>query len=640
MKMVALTMVGPKEEMEPIAHDMVMSGIFQPIPIDMLVSDRSMRSRISTETTNPYDELLTKITAIWRVAGEDIPQPRAITLDEGFSYSEAKRRVFETTGKLEEWEKSKSSLTDELDRLKAAREMVIPLSRLKIRPDELAKAHFLDVYFGRLTPEGYDRLIESTEESPMLTVELSRSIRSVWVLIFTVPGFRENAEIVLSSVYLKEHSLERAAAILSDSDPTARMDEQISVCETKLTELERAASTELSRRREEFEKLYSTIYTMQRVYELCRGRGELGGMFVLSGWMPMQEYERICAKIEKEAPRIKIVSESVEEISKRGARVPSMLKNNPLVRAFQDIVAMYSVPAYGEIDPSPFVAATFILFFGFMFGDIGHGALLMFGAWLLRKKGILSAPLAFVMKCASVSSMVFGLLYGSVMGVEDLFPAVWLSPMHDTGTLFGVSILMGIVMMTVGMVLNVIVKFRDGEYGKMLFDGQGVSGIIFYWCVAGAAAISVLGLDSPISTNVLWAIAGVSLLTTIFRGKLEKILFGKEPHKESGAAFEVIHSLMNYFTNTASFVRLAAFALNHVALSFAVMLISDMLGGLPGGAVLKGIMLAIGNVFIVGLEGLIVFIQVLRLEYYEFFSKFFKGGGSAFKPVLWDERAK
>ena len=92
---------------------------------------------------------------------------------------------------------------------------------------------------------------------------------------------------------------------------------------------------------------------------------------------------------------------------------------------------------------------------------------------------------------------------------------------------------------------------------------------------------------------------------------------------------------MNYFTNTASFVRLAAFALNHVALSFAVMLISNMMGNVAGGAALKIVILILGNVFIVGLEGLIVFIQVLRLEYYEFFGKFYRGGGNVFKPVTW-----
>jgi V/A-type H+-transporting ATPase subunit I len=92
---------------------------------------------------------------------------------------------------------------------------------------------------------------------------------------------------------------------------------------------------------------------------------------------------------------------------------------------------------------------------------------------------------------------------------------------------------------------------------------------------------------------------------------------------------------MNYFTNTASFVRLAAFALNHVALSFAVLILADMLGKLPGGPLLKALWFVAGNIFIVCLEGLIVFIQVLRLEYYEFFSKFYRGGGNVFKPVGW-----
>ena len=99
--------------------------------------------------------------------------------------------------------------------------------------------------------------------------------------------------------------------------------------------------------------------------------------------------------------------------------------------------------------------------------------------------------------------------------------------------------------------------------------------------------------------------------------------------------FEILHSLMSFLSNTASFVRLAAFALNHVGLSIAVIMLSDMVHKLPGGIVMKGLILVLGNVVIVCLEGLIVFIQTLRLEYYEFFGKFYKGGGSTFKPVGW-----
>ncbi len=637
MKMIALTMVGPHDEMEPVARQMVLSGGFQPIPIDFLVTDRSIRSKVTTEAENPYDELLSKMGMVWRVAGELLPEPIPIPIGADFNYAAAKRRVESTVSKLETWNKRREVLAEELERLQATKKYVTALSNLDMRPSELAEAKFLQPHFGRLSPDNFTRLNESTIDAPLLSIELSRTRENVWILIFTVPGYREGAKKIMDAVYFREYSLEEISNQLSREDPLKQVDHAIKLHERSIKGLEEAASRILGEHRAEFENLYSMLYTMQRVYDLCKGRGEVGGMFILSGWIPEDTYGTIKEKIATEAPMSSIITEQVGDMPYRGVRIPTMLRNNKLVRAFQDVVAMYSVPSYGEVDPSPFVAVTFILFFGFMFGDVGHGAMLFLGAWYLGKRGILSKSLAYVMKCASCSSMVFGVLYGSVMGVESLFPALWLSPMHDTGLLFGVAILAGVVMISAGMILNMVVRYRERDFGRLLFDGQGLAGLFVYWGAAVAIFISVMDIPTPIPVGYMWYGILALLLITVFRDTLARTILHEEVEKEPAAlqAFEVLHNLMNYFTNTASFVRLAAFALNHVALSFAVMLISNMLAHLPGGPFLKIIVLILGNFFIVGLEGLIVFIQVLRLEYYEFFGKFYRGGGNVFRPVTW-----
>jgi V/A-type H+-transporting ATPase subunit I len=277
-----------------------------------------------------------------------------------------------------------------------------------------------------------------------------------------------------------------------------------------------------------------------------------------------------------------------------------------------------------------------------MFGDVGHGILLWLGATYLGKKRILNRSLAYVMKCASCSSIVFGLLYGSFMGIESEHYTLWLSPMKDTNKLIAVAITFGIGMISVGMILNMIIRYRERDFGRLLFDGQGFAGLFVYWGSAIAIYISAAGVSTPFPVAYLWYAIVIVLILTLFRNTLARTLLHQNVEKENRAlqAFEVIHNLMNYFTNTASFVRLAAFAVNHVALSLAVMTIFNMMDRLPGGSILKIIVFVLGNVFIVGLEGLIVFIQVLRLEYYEFFGKFYKGGGNVFKPVTWKkERA-
>ncbi len=637
VKMVALTMFGPHEEMEPVAREMVLSGGFQPLPIDFLVGDRSIRSKVTTESDNPYDDLLNKMTVVWKAAGERLPEPDPIPVDQDFSYYGAKKIVEQATGNIEAWGNRREVLTEELDRLEATRCYVEVLKNLGMSTRELAEATFAIPYFGRLSKENYTRLIESTENSPLVIAELSSSSDNVWVLVFTVPGYVEGTKKILGTVYFKEYSLKEISEHLSVEDPLGQIENNIRFHRDTIKELEDAARKVLQERRPEFDALYSKLYTMQRVYDLCKGRGEVSGMYVLSGWIPEDTYGSVKETIEKKAPRTSVVAEQVKNIPYSGVRIPTMLRNNRLVRAFQDVVALYSVPSYGEVDPSPFVALTFILFFGFMFGDVGHGALLFLGSIYLGKKGVLNKSLAYVMKCASASSIVFGFLYGSVMGYEHLLPALWLSPMHDTGKLFGVAIIAGVVMISFGMILNIIIRYREKDFGRLLFDGQGLAGLFVYWGAAGAIFISVMKIPMPFPVSYIWYVIIALIALTLFRDVLARTLLKQQVESEPASlqVFEVIHNLMNYFTNTASFVRLAAFALNHVALSFAVMAISKMLTALPGGSLWKLLALLLGNLLIIGLEGLIVFIQVLRLEYYEFFSKFYRGGGNVFKPVTW-----
>ena len=234
--------------------------------------------------------------------------------------------------------------------------------------------------------------------------------------------------------------------------------------------------------------------------------------------------------------------------------------------------------------------------------------------------------------------MFFGLMYGSIFGIEGVIPEIWLNPMHDVNKLLAVSIGLGVFMISLGLLLNMIKQYRAKDFGRLLFDGQGLAGLALYWTLCALGMIYITG--SPITeltADLMWGGIGVLIGVMIFRDILARYLLRQKGAGESPVLnlFEIMHNLMSFVSNTASFVRLAAFALNHVGLSLAVIMLSEMVRSLPGGIVMKGIILIIGNLVIVCLEGLIVFIQTLRLEYYEFFGKFYKGGGSAFKPVGW-----
>ena len=638
MKMVALTMIGPDSEMEPVARQMVLTGGFQPLPLDLLVNDRNLRSKVTTETENPYDELLAKVTTVWKIAGEMIPDPSPVTLTKEFTLTAARRKVEQTSKRLEVWEKRRVVLSEEEDLLTATKLFVEALKGTEFGPEELASGTFLIPFFGRLSNENYQRLTESSEESPITTNELTVLNGNTWVLVLTVKGHEESTRKLLEAVYFKEFSLKDIASQLKGVDPLTLVNKRIANHQRAIKGLAKAAKDMLREQRSEYELLYSQLYTMQRVYDVCKGRGEVSGMFVLSGWIPADTLAVIKKTVEEDAPMTTVMVEETKDISYSGIRVPTLLQNNSFFRAFQDIVSMYSLPSYGEIDPSPIVAISFILFFGFMFGDIGHGLMIFLGSMFMVKRGMMKRSFGQVMKSAAVSSMVFGVLYGSIFGMEDIIPALWLSPMHDTNKLLIIAICLGVFMISLGLILNMIKQYRARDFGRLLFDGQGMAGLMLYWTMAALAAIYMTGTKIPeIAADIMWGGIGVMMLLMIFRDILARYLLHQKDEKESVVLnlFEIMHNLMSFVSNTASFVRLAAFALNHVGLSMAVIMLSEMVHSLPGGIVMKGIILIIGNIVIVCLEGLIVFIQTLRLEYYEFFGKFYKGGGSEFKPVGW-----
>lgn len=640
MKMVALTMIGPDSEMGFVAREMVLTGGFQPLPLDVLVNDRELRSKITTATENPYDALLSKVTTIWKLAGGTVPESSPVTIGKDFTLSNARYKVDQISNRLEVWDERRHNLQEEEEVYSAAKILVETLKDTEYTPVDLLDSDFMVAFFGRILNENYQRLADSSKESPIAINELISTKGHNWLLILTTPDYEEYTKKLLNSVSFKEFSLLDISQYLEGEDPLTLLDRRLEGHRKAIKGLERIAKDALHEHRDEYKLLYSQLYTMQRAYDVCKGRGEVSGMFLLSGWIPADTLESVKTTVEKEAPMTTLIVEETEDLTHSGIRVPTLLKNNFLFRAFQDIVAMYSLPAYGEIDPTPIVAISFVLFFGFMFGDVGHGLMIFIASHFMVKNGMMKRSFGHVLKSSAVSSMIFGVLYGSVFGLESIIKPLWLSPMRDTNRLIVIAICMGVFMISLGLLLNMIKQFRNKDFGRLLFHGHGLAGLILYWSMALLVAAKMTGAKiSPLASNLIWVGILLMIFLMIFRNVLARTLLKQKSEDESTVlnVFDILHTLLSFLSNTASFVRLAAFALNHVGLSMAVIMLSNMVHNLPGGIVMKGIILLIGNVVIVCLEGLIVFIQTLRLQYYEFFGRFFIGGGVAFKPEGWEK---
>ena len=359
-----------------------------------------------------------------------------------------------------------------------------------------------------------------------------------------------------------------------------------------------------------------------------------GDIFLIAGWVPQEKVDEILVSLENVTGGQADV-EIIEPI--RGGRrvVPTKLRNPRIVRPFQFIVSTFGFPDYGEIDPTILVAISFTIMYGMMFGDVGHGAMLgIFGAWLLmrRKAGRVAANLGGILIAAAVSSMVFGILYGSVFGKEKLLPHLWLTPLEGIQELLIVSVLGGIVLINCGFILNLVRACRAHDWGALLFEQSGIAGICLYWALVGGGYAL---FKHQLSAGMLAGLIIVPAVILYCRAPLRCLVNGEHPVPEEGwgayavqAFFELLEIFIRYLSNTLSFVRLGAFAVAHAAFMGVVFALAQ---ATPG--IFQWSIIIIGTILVVGLEGLIVGIQALRLDYYEFFGRFYSGRGTAFTPL-------
>jgi V/A-type H+-transporting ATPase subunit I len=227
-------------------------------------------------------------------------------------------------------------------------------------------------------------------------------------------------------------------------------------------------------------------------------------------------------------------------------------------------------------------------------------------------------------------------VYGSFFGNEEVIRPLYERPLDNIMNMLIIAIIFGVVVIIAAMAINIINAVKRKNIKEMLFDKNGLAGFIFYIGVIIFALVMVINGKPLKSFLFIAAFFILPVLLMFLKQPLNNLMHGNRflPEKDKGtffveAFFEVFEAVLSFFTNTLSFIRVGAFALSHAGLSLAVWTLFDMVGGLAGGI----ITLIIGNLLILALEGLVVGIQGLRLEYYEMFSRFFNGEGREFKPM-------
>ena len=267
--------------------------------------------------------------------------------------------------------------------------------------------------------------------------------------------------------------------------------------------------------------------------------------------------------------------------------------------------------------------------FGFMFGDVGHGLIFfILGIILLIKK---KKTYGTILSAGGLSAIIFGFLYGSVFGKEDIVKPILISPMNNINTMLIYGIAVGTILIIIAMTLNIVNGIKNKDIKKIFLDKNGLAGITLYMFVLICVSYYFLKGKMLISINAIIAISLILIFIIMFNDKIMGWIEKKKDEANTSIVekiFEIIEMLLSFLSNTISFLRLAAFAINHAGLCMAVYLLANMTTG--AGNILIAI---IGNVVVLVLEGLIVGIQTLRLEYYELFSRFYDGSGKEYKSI-------
>lgn len=545
-------------------------------------------------------------------------------------------------------DKKRSDLENQLTTLDESLRVIRPFRNLDFDISSILKFRFIRFRFGRIGKEYYQKFERYIYDNlDTIFIKCDEDDQYIWGMYFVPEPESQKVKAVYSSMHFEkiympdsyegtareafEQLAQKRSLILSDFNTVSqkRNDFLISHCREIL-----AAQAAIAR--------LSGNFDIRKLAACTKGKGENDIFYILCGWMTEKDAHSFQTDIKDDSKIFCIIDgEDDEHIQpETHQQPPTKLKNPKLFKPFEMYINMYGLPAYNEMDPTWFVAITYSFIFGAMFGDAGQGLLLFIGGFLLYK--FKHIALAGIISCAGVFSTIFGILFGSFFGFENLFPALWLRPMNNMmtvpfigklNTVFIVAIGFGMGLILLCMIFNIINAWKAHDTEHIWFDTNSVAGLVFYGSATVSIALILTGHTLP-GGILLFIMFGIPLILIFFKEPLTALVEKKSEvmPKEKGmfivqGLFEMFEVLLSYFSNTLSFVRIGAFAVSHAAMMEVVL----MLAGFESGH-LNWIVVILGNLFVSGMEGLIVGIQVLRLEYYEMFSRFYKGTGRKFEP--------
>lgn len=556
------------------------------------------------------------------------------------------------------------NLKDRLDSLAAEEKRIsesyneaLSFSNLQVPYSELEHLSFLSIKVGKIVKDNYESLKNSLSANALI-----------------IPLGTDNSKIMAVSSkkgrFALETELKNAGFVPMNipedfkgipEDLLVSLQTEMNSVRSNLEKLNEEKNNFIETHIEKIHALLASFSISIQIADVEESLEQTSMVYRITGWIPAEE----CRLFMKELDNLtegrlairEYLPHEVPSVLSGEEQVPVKLKHRKFVSAFERMIFSYGSPLYGTIDPTPFVAVFFTILFGVMFGDCGQGLVFLIMGILMALKVIKVGnwnKFAPIFIAIGVSSSIMGLITGEFFGTEKVLepfamfvtglfgspraPILKVMPSSNPNSIFvifgifGATIALGFIIISVGLVVNFLNMCIQKKWGSAFFGKRGLAGILFYWyAIAFALRLAFLH-HSPVLCD--WIVIGITLFFAAFGEPFERLFDGERPVLEGGfgglligGMVELIEVVSNYMSGTISFVRVGAFALAHAVLGFIIEMMSSKCGPIGGIFVL-----IIGNAIVVVLEGMIVAIQVIRLQYYEFFSKFFNETGKEFIP--------
>lgn len=634
-KMKFLSITGPKEDIDRVV-DQYLSKY--EIHLENALSElRTVKDLRPFTEANPYKDIWQRSLQL-----KELFQGEISGAVPDMDLEEAVRTVDAIYASLEESRSRRAELEASIKQMEESKERISPFKELNYNLSSILHFKYIKFRFGRISKEYYEKLNKYVYDAiDTMVYKCQEEDDYVWIVYFVPKTIRKKIDAIFASLHFERYYIPDEYEG-TPSEANSILEEKLQQQRDELSSLNQREAASLAKHKTEVFAAVKRLTTFSNNFNVrklaaCTAH-EKATFYILCGWMSAVDAEKFQKEIEKDSDTFCIVEDDHENLI---SPPPTKLRNPKLFRPFEMFIRMYGLPSYDEFDPTMLVGLTYSFLFGFMFGDAGQGLCLLIGGFILYK--MKKANLAAIISCCGFFSTIFGFMFGSIFGFEDIIEPVWLRPAEamtnlpfigKLNTVFVVAIAIGMGIILLTMILNIKNSLKQKDLEKSWFDTNGAAGFVFYASMTAVITLFMTGRALPAGI-VMAVMFVIPLFIIFFKEPLTAIVEKKAEimPAEKGmffvqGFFELFEVLLSYFSNTLSFVRVGAFAVSHAAMMQVVL----MLAGAESGGSPNWIIVILGNLFVCGMEGLIVGIQVLRLEYYELFSRFYRGNGREFRP--------